>query len=312
MNQHFLHSQRIWPAAFAAVLSLCSCGGCWEEIEYKGADATAGSRPVTTTADATERDNLAVDALGEPPQSVIPNGRDEKAVSQSVEARPEAAPDPASSATVNDAAAPGDNRYDMPSNGRYDRTNYDAQTVSATIEVPPPAVPTNTRRKAWLLGSKLSLAALANDRGVAAGDVPVWFGDARAAAESLQTHIDELPARPSSDGQPASREVLAYLLDHGKQVGRDLAASYGPDHAALFEVAVKSSLLLVLYRPGSSVVEHISAAITNAAPRAGLPPELWRPLLDTLAGGAAPADVRAAVRKLHADVDAYLATAVEP
>jgi hypothetical protein len=159
----------------------------------------------------------------------------------------------------------------------------------------------------------LSLAALAHDRGLAPSDVPTWFAEARSAAESLQTSVAELPQLPATSGSStASREIVGYLLDQGRKVSRDLAAHNGPDHDALFEVAMKSNLLLVLYKPDSPAVEHIATAIRNVAPRAGLPPELWQPLLDTLASGATPADVRAAVRQLHADVDAYLAAPVEP
>ena len=74
---------------------------------------------------------------------------------------------------------------------------------------------------------------------------------------------------------------------------------------------MKSNLLLVLYKPGSSAVGHLSTAIAQAAPAAELPPELWRPLLDTLANESPPEAVRAAVRQLHTDVDRHLAAAGE-
>jgi hypothetical protein len=101
------------------------------------------------------------------------------------------------------------------------------------------------------------------------------------------------------------------LLGEGKRIGGELATNGGPDHASTFEVALKSNLLLVLNKPGSAAVGHISAAIERAAPQAGLPEELWRPLLDTLANGSPAVEVRAAVRKMHADVDRYLAAAAE-
>jgi hypothetical protein len=68
----------------------------------------------------------------------------------------------------------------------------------------------------------------------------------------------------------------------------------------------------VLYSPGSSSVDAISTAISEAAPRANLPVELWQPLRDMLAANADPAEVRKAVQKFHAEVERHLAESAEP
>jgi hypothetical protein len=177
-------------------------------------------------------------------------------------------------------------------------------------EAAPP--PLTSRRAAWLLGSRLSLAALAHDRNVAPAETTGWFKEAGDMARMLGTSVTDLPTRPASaSASSASREVLTYLLDEGKRGGDDLRKNYGVDHAALFEVALKSNLLLVLNEPGSSAVEHISTSVERAAPLARLPEELWRPLLDTLSSGRPAVEVRAAVRKMHAGVDDYLASGEE-
>ena len=102
--------------------------------------------------------------------------------------------------------------------------------------------------------------------------------------------------------------ALKYLFSQGQQIGRDLGREQGDDHAALFELAVKSNILLALYRPHAPIAESLAGAIRQASVRAGLPEELTRPLLAALADGASPADVRDAVFKMHADVDHYLST----
>src|SRR6185436_4812231 len=93
---------------------------------------------------------------------------------------------------------------------------------------------------------------------------------------------------------------------NGKRIGQELSKSHTAEESALFEVALKSNILLLLYTPNSSAGNAISAAITAAAPKAKLPSELWQPLVDALNKQAPPADVRAAVKKLHIDVDQYL------
>lgn len=154
----------------------------------------------------------------------------------------------------------------------------------------------------------MSLAALAHDRGVAKSKVPAWFSQAQVAAKQLGVTVTDLPApAASSNPDPASRQVMNYLLVDGQRIGRELTKQHGADAAALFEVAVKSNLLLLLYAPGSAEGASIADAITQAAPRAKLPAELWRPLVDALDRQLSPSDVRPIVQKMNTDVTQYLA-----
>jgi hypothetical protein len=165
----------------------------------------------------------------------------------------------------------------------------------------------NTRLATWLLGSKLSLAALANDHGAPAAEVQKLFDQSQSLAKMLGLTVPELPARPESGApSPVTEPALDYLFTQGQEIGRELARKQSPDQAALFEVAVKSNLLLVLYQSGAPTTEAIATAIEQAGSRANLPPEVWQPLLDVLASRASQADVQKAVFKLHAEVDDYL------
>ena len=184
--------------------------------------------------------------------------------------------------------------------------------ASATTAAAPPANALNNRRAAWLLGSRLSLAALAHDRGVAEKNVPIWFEDARTAARILGTSVADLPEpAAAADEGPASRQVVNYLLLNGQRIGRELSKQHGPEQAALFEIALKSNILLLLYSPGASAGDSIATAISQAAPQAKLPAELWQPLVGALEKQAPQSDVRAAVRKMHIDVDQFLAGTAE-
>ncbi len=193
--------------------------------------------------------------------------------------------------------------------------------ASLSTDLPPNAVDAsdmrapqsiNTRLAAWQLGSKLSLAALANDRGVAADKVERWLAGSQTVAAALNIAYSDLPPTGAAgqSGNP-SRDVLNYLFQQSAQLSRQLTDGYGADHAALYEVAVKSNLLLVLYQPGSSTTGAIAAAIRDAAPRAKLPEAVVKPLLELVSTGAQPADVRKHVQRLHAQVEKYLGQRVE-
>jgi hypothetical protein len=172
---------------------------------------------------------------------------------------------------------------------------------------------TNTKLNAWLLGSRLSLAALANDRRSTSENIQKWLAESKSVAASLKTAVADLPEPGPSEGEgTASRRVLNYLVIQGQQIGRDLTNKHGPSHAALFEVALKSNLLLVLYVPRSSSTDAIATAINKAAPLAQLPADLWRPLLDMLANRAEPVNVRRAVVNFHKEVERHLAGRAEP
>lgn len=189
----------------------------------------------------------------------------------------------------------------------------DAMPASATLDAAPKAAASNIRRAAWRLGSRLSLAALAHDRGAAPKDVPQWVDEARYAAKLLGTSVPELPApAAASDTAPASRQVLDFLVLQYQRIFPELTQQQGPEIAALFEVALKSNTLLLVYRPGSATTNSISAAIAQAAPQARLPAELWKPLVDLLGKQSSLTDVQAAIRQMHNDVDRYLANAAEP
>jgi hypothetical protein len=185
---------------------------------------------------------------------------------------------------------------------------------ATTTETPAPAPPPlNNRRAAWLLGSRLSVAALANDRSVAAQSVPIWFEDANTAAKFLGTSVVELPSPAAAeDAAPASKQVINYLLQNGQRIGRDLSKQHSAEESSLFEVALKSNILLLLYTPESTAGSSIATAISTAAPQAKLPSELWQPLVDALNAKSSVDDVRNAVRKLHVEVEKYLSQEGEP
>ncbi len=160
---------------------------------------------------------------------------------------------------------------------------------------------------AWLLGSNLSLAALANDRAASAEKVAEWFTKAQRLSKLMGITLADLPPRPTADAaDPRATRAIEYLYAEGQGIGRQLGARQDDELAALFELAVKSNVLLVLYQPNAPVLKSLTAAIDQAAERASLPAELWQPLLQAIDDDAPFATVRDTVFQLHDDVDRYL------
>jgi hypothetical protein len=175
-----------------------------------------------------------------------------------------------------------------------------------------PAQP-NTRRAAWRLGSRLSQAALANDRGMSSESVTKWFDEARSAARLLGTSIPDLPESTAAiDSGQVSQRVLDYLGIQYDRIARDLTKNNQPESAALFEIALKSNILILLYSPTNTSAAAVASAVKQAASLAKLPDKLWQPLVVLLNEKAPVDDVRAAVRKMHKDVDEFLANSAEP
>ena len=117
--------------------------------------------------------------------------------------------------------------------------------------------------QAWVLGSKLSLAGALHSQGGDAALVGRQFAAASAAASSLGVKLPALPAK-IGDKAKDSAVVLNYLINStGNPIGSILMKNYGPEHAAVFEVALKSNMLLILYGPGESTTNTIASVIRS-------------------------------------------------
>jgi hypothetical protein len=344
MRYSIPHYTRRSHATLLSVLAICALTGCWEEVYYDESDAGAGksetvaasSEHSDTAASPAERsDSLSEMALAEAGRSGPPTtdagseaDRPDSDAATTPADEPPASPaespsdlPPDEPAATADSSPPSDEQPPQPPEGASTTVDdlFGPPVTSAEPTPPPAAVdqPTSpptearrpsTRRLAWLLGSKWSLSALARDRGAPREEVEKWFDQSRILARELGVTLPNLPEpAPSDDGSPADVAAIDYLFEQGQQVGRELARRYGPDHAALLEMAVKSNILLVLYEPGASATDAISSAITGAASRAGIPAELFEPLLTALADEAPRADVSQAVFRLHDAVDRFLA-----
>jgi hypothetical protein len=182
-----------------------------------------------------------------------------------------------------------------------------AHAAEAAGAAPPPPAPT-TLQMAWTLGSRLSLAAVLLDAGAAAEQVNQRFESAGVIGRALGVEVPPLPSRTGAKTED-SATILVYLLRGvGEPTIKLLGDKYNAAHSRLFELAVKSNLLLMIYAPGDSIGVTIAKVIERNGPIGRLPEALWKPVVDMVRGGGAFKDVRDAVLKMHTDIAAHLET----
>lgn len=169
------------------------------------------------------------------------------------------------------------------------------------------AVQRSTKEHAWDLGHNLSLAALGNAEGGASSAVESLLAKAKGNGKTFGVTIPDLPPR-STDKASNRAEALAYLLQKvGGPMGGILKKDFDEEHALLFEISLKSNLLLMLYLPGEKEPQTIANVIRTRSARIGLPEYLTTELLGLVTANADFAKVKNSVFKMHADVSKYLA-----
>ena len=88
-----------------------------------------------------------------------------------------------------------------------------------------------------------------------------------------------------------------------------MAEKFGIAAGTLYEVSIKSNLLLLLYEPGDD--QGIAGVIQSRMTEVGLPENLWMGVVNAINNKAPQGDVKDAIFKMHDDVAAYLGQRAE-
>ncbi|HUR96620.1 MAG TPA: tetratricopeptide repeat protein [Pyrinomonadaceae bacterium] len=140
------------------------------------------------------------------------------------------------------------------------------------------------RQQAWELGNNLSRAALVNAMSDDVALAGRTFASAEANALRLKIRLPKLPAK-TNDKIKDQAAALNYLLNVTGAPGvRILGQDFGPAHAALFELAFKINLLLML--PDGKEGKAIVDVINKRYEAAGLTPETFSALTMLVSTGA--------------------------
>jgi hypothetical protein len=166
------------------------------------------------------------------------------------------------------------------------------------------AVEDLAKAAAWRLGDQLSLAAFLYAQGNQEEKVEELLASIKPVAEAMELEIKPFPPR-SADSAQTYADVIHYLIDgDGADLGREISGKFGHAAGSLFEVSVKSNLLILLYQPGED--QGIGGVIQARMSEIGMPENLWIGLVNAINNKASEGDVKEAVFKMHDDVATYL------
>ena len=168
-----------------------------------------------------------------------------------------------------------------------------------------------TKGGAWLLGDNLSFAALLYNQGAAAETVDKFLSKAKTLADILGVQIKPFPAKSAKSAE-ATADLIHYLIQgDGALIGAALARKYDDEHGTLFEVAVKSNLLILLYAPGDSLGQSIADLIKTRLESIGLPARLWTGVVTLVDNKRPPDEVKDAVFQMHKDIANFFIPGIE-
>ncbi|MEX1060985.1 MAG: hypothetical protein WED13_08180 [Methyloceanibacter sp.] len=162
---------------------------------------------------------------------------------------------------------------------------------------------------AWRIGDHLSLAGLLYAQGGEADNVEELLSSIRPLTETMKIEIKPFPPRAATPVETYA-EMIQYLIKgDGAEIGRQIAQKFGKEAGTLFEISVKSNLLILLYEPGED--QGIGGVIQSRCTEIGLPNNLWLDVVNAVNGKASKDEVKNAVFKMHDDVATYLGGRVQ-
>ncbi len=153
---------------------------------------------------------------------------------------------------------------------------------------------------AWELANKLSMAAILYDlKGVESSDS---LSKAKILAQEVGATVPAFPMK-TGDKSKDTAAIMAYLLKNvNKDIGTSVKSKYGQEEAALFEMSLKSNVLLLIYGPGDSTGKTVAKVIRSNAKTANLPENLWMPAVSKIESGASFDDVKTAILEMQTNV----------
>ena len=162
---------------------------------------------------------------------------------------------------------------------------------------------------AWRLGDQLSLAGLLYAQGNQPDKVEQLLTTLKPLAGAMEIEIKPFPPRAATETETYA-DIIRYLIkDDGATTGQQIAEKFGVAAGTLYEVSIKSNLLLLLYEPGDD--QGIGGVIQSRMSEVGLPETLWMGVVNAINNKAPQGDVKDAIFKMHDDVAAYLGQRAE-
>jgi hypothetical protein len=157
---------------------------------------------------------------------------------------------------------------------------------------------------AWRMGDDLSLAGLLYAQGGEEQNVEQLLSRLKPLAESMKIEVKPFPPKAATPIDTYAAVIEYLIKGDGAEIGRQIAKQFGTAAGMLFEISVKSNLLVLLYEPGED--HGMGSAIQARCNEVGLPNNLWFDVITAINRQAPKDEVKNAVFKMHDDVEAYL------
>ena len=163
---------------------------------------------------------------------------------------------------------------------------------------------------AWELGRKLTLSAIMNssDNKDTQAFAASLYEKSKVIADALK--IKSLPPLPKRKEKVSDNivEAMNYIIaDAGKTIATSLYKT-NKSLGAIFEIAVKSHLLMATYTPGGDEGKIICESVTALLKQSTIPEKLIKPLLDKINSKASFEEVKRTLFEVGDSISAYLAT----
>ena len=145
-------------------------------------------------------------------------------------------------------------------------------------------IPTSREGQMFLLGEKLSQAAMLNGLGSPDLVARTYKAASLVAKVTLKTELAPLPV-PTGDNARDGAAGMHYLLkQQGADLGRQISTSFGETSAATYELAVKINMLPRLYTddPAHKMADTMADVFARVSARAKLPPSAMAPIIAKL------------------------------
>jgi len=157
---------------------------------------------------------------------------------------------------------------------------------------------------AWKIGDQLSLAGLLYAHGGEDTTVKELIDSIKPLTDAMKIEIKPFPPRAATPVETYAAVIEYLIKGAGADIGRKIAEQFGKNAGLLFEISVKSNLLILLYEPGDD--QGIGGVIQSRANEVGLPNNLWLDVVNAVNSKAPKEEVKNAVFKMHGDVATYL------
>ncbi|QDS96823.1 hypothetical protein HG15A2_00810 [Adhaeretor mobilis] len=176
------------------------------------------------------------------------------------------------------------------------------EIVQPKITDRPSVVPSVEKQAAvWQAASRWSMALALRAKGMKPATYNSAWNRAAAASKQLAITLPPVPVVPSED-QAVSEIQTSMIEQTGPQLWQAIERQHGVPAGDLAQFAVRTNCLLLNYSPRRPQFAGEAVEFTRLAEAAGLPPELWQPLVHLIKDHASFAEVKGEIFALHKQV----------